>query len=108
MHKKVKPNEVIIDYFSGNYPTKHMINQINYFQNVKRELEARQTKQANTLYRNKLKEDQTKINYVNELHRLHGILSQNDTRLPIGTRERLNARIKHLKELGANIADEIK
>ncbi len=105
--KKVKPNEVIINYFSGTYPNKHMRNQINYFQNVKRELEARQTKAANTLYRNQLREHQNKINYVNELHRLHGVLSQNDTRLPIGTRERLKSRVEHLKKLGATITNEI-
>ena len=53
-----------------------------------------------------LREHQNKMNYVNELHKIHGILSQNSTRLPIGTREGLIERKKHLKELGASIADE--
>lgn len=108
MYHKGKGNEVVIDYFNGKYPSKHLNSQIQYFENVKRELEARRTKVANTLYRNKLKEHQNKINYVNELHRIQGILSQNDTRLPIGTRERLRERAAHLKKLGAQIVNEIK
>ena len=103
-----KGNTIKYDYFNGTYPSKHLNNQITYFDNIKRELEARKTKVANTLYRNKLKEHQTKMNYVNELHRIRGILSQNDTRLPIGTRERLKQREQELKKLGAQIADEIK
>ena len=89
------------------YPSKHLNNQINYLENVRRELEARKTKVASTLFRNKLREHQHKLNYSNELHRIRGILSQNDTRFPIGTRERFNERIKELKRLGASITNEI-
>ena len=73
-----KGNTIKYDYFNGTYPSKHLNNQITYFDNIKRELEARKTKVANTLYRNKLKEHQTKMNYVNELHRIRSILSLND------------------------------
>ena len=107
MYHKAKSNEVVIDFFSGKYPSKRLNNQINYLNNVQRELDARQTKVANTLYRNKLREHQNTLNYTNELHRVRGILSQNDTRLPIGTRERLNQRVDELKKLGAKIADKM-
>jgi hypothetical protein len=107
MYHKAKSNEVVIDCFHGKYPSKRLNNQINYLNNVQRELDARQTKVANTLYRNKLREHQNTLNYTNELHRVRGILSQNDTRLPIGTRERLNQRVDELKKLGAKIADKM-
>ena len=107
MYHNGKSNEVVIDYFNGKYPSKHLNSQINYLNNVKREMEARQTKVASTLYRNKLREHQNKLNYNNELHRVRGILSQNDTRLPIGNRERLSQRVYELKKLGAKIADKI-
>ena len=48
------------------------------------------------------------MNYTNEVNRIRGILSQNDTRFPIGTREKLIQRINELKKLGAEIVDEIK
>ena len=63
MYQRKNKNEVIFDYFSGPYPSKHLNNQINYLENVKREMEARKTKVANTLYRNKLREHQNKLNY---------------------------------------------
>ena len=107
MYHNGKSNEVVIDYFNGKYPSKHLNSQINYLNNVKREMEARQTKVASTLYRNKLREHQNKLNYTNELHRVRGILSQNDTRLPIGTRERLSQRVDELKKIGAKIADKM-
>ena len=107
MYHNGKSNEVVIDYFNGKYPSKHLNSQINYLNNVKREMEARQTKVASTLYRNKLREHQNTLNYTNELHRVRGILSQNDTRLLIGTRARLNQRVDELKKLGAKIADKI-
>ena len=58
---------------------------INYFKNLKDQLEAHRTKQSSIMFRRKLLENQTKQNYANELHRIRGYLSQNDTRLPIGT-----------------------
>ena len=42
---------------------------------------------------------QDKENYVNEIHRIRGVLSQNDNRLPIGTRERLENHIKEIQNL---------
>ncbi len=83
--------------YPHNIIDKYSNAQLRHLENLKRELEVRKAKVANTLYRNKLREHQTKMNYANELHRLHGILSQNDNRLPIGTRERLHERVKHLK-----------
>ena len=42
---------------------------------------------------------QDKENYISEIHRIRGVLSQNDNRLPIGTRDRLNQRIKDIQNL---------
>ena len=108
MYHKAKSNEVVFDYFNGKYPSKHLNNQIHYSKNVKWELEARQTKEANTLYRHKLREHQVKHNYSDEIHQIRGIVSQNDTRLPMGTRERLKSRTEELMELGGDIFDKIK
>ena len=69
-------------------------NQMKYLEQVKRELENRKSRVANLSYRKKLKQMQDKENYLSEIHRIRGVLSQNDSRLPIGTRERLNSRIK--------------
>ena len=92
-------SQVLLDIFNGKYPSTHLNNQIRYFQNVKRELEARQTKVASLAYRNKLREQQEKENYSNELQRIRGQLSKSSNRLPIGTRERLVKRIEELKKL---------
>ena len=92
-----------ISYGLGNFSK-----QMPYFHHLKQVLEARETKAAATLYRRKLLEHQNKVNYVNELHRIKGMLSQNDTRLPIATRERLMNRQRNLHQLGHKIADEIK
>ena len=78
-----------------------------YFKNLKDFLEAQKNKSASVLYRRKLKEHQDKVNYTNEIQRLRGELSKNDTRLPIGTRETLEDRIAKLKELGGQIVDKI-
>jgi len=74
-------------------------NHLKYFENLKKELEAKKTKVANLNYRIKLKQMQDKENYVNEIHRIRGVLSQNDNRLPIGTLERLLNRIEEIKKL---------
>ena len=42
---------------------------------------------------------QDKENYLTEIHRIRGVLSQNDNRLPIGTRDRLSNRIKEIQNL---------
>ena len=74
-------------------------NQLKYLEQVKRELEARKSKVGNLSYRKKLKQMQDEENYLSEIHRIRGVLSQNDNRLPIGTRERLEQRIKDLQNL---------
>ena len=79
-------------------------NHLKYFENLKKELEAKKTKVANLNYRIKLKQMQDRENYLTELHRIRGVLSQNDNRLPIGTRERLKSREEELKNLIQNNA----
>jgi len=79
-------------------------NQLKYLEQVKRELEARTSKVGNISYRKKLRENQNKENYLTELHRIRGVLTQNDHRLPIGTRERLKNREEELKHLIKNAA----
>ena len=74
-------------------------NQMKYLEQIKRELEARKSKVANISYRKKLRENQNRENYLSEIHRIRGVLSQNDNRLPIGTRDRLNQRIKDIENL---------
>ena len=74
-------------------------NQLKYLEQVKRELEARKSKVGNLSYRKKLKQMQDKENYITEIHRIRGVLSQNDNRLPIGTRERLEQRVKEIENL---------
>ena len=64
-------------------------NQLKYLEQVKRELEARTSKVANLSYRKKLRENQNQENYLTELHRIRGVLTENDHRLPTRTRERL-------------------
>ena len=73
--------------------------QLKYLDQVKKELEARQTQVSNISYRKKIKEQQDKENYLTELNRIRGVLSQNSTRLPDGTRDRLKERIKQIKNL---------
>ena len=79
-------------------------NQLKYLEQVKRELEARKSKVANLSYRKKLRENQNKENYLTELHRIRGVLSQNENRFPIGTRERLTQRSEELKKIIHNNA----
>ena len=77
-------------------------NQLKYLEQVRKELEARKSKVASISYRKKLRQMQDKENYLTELHRIRGTLSQNDNRLPIGTRDRLNQRIKEIENLKNN------
>ena len=74
-------------------------NQIKYLEQLKQELENRKRKVANISYRKKLRQMQDKESYISEIHRIRGVLSQNDNRLPIGTRDRLNQRIKDIQNL---------
>ena len=90
---------VLFDIFNKQYPSPYLNKQIQYFENVKRELKAKQTKVANLSYRKKLLEQQNKENYINELNRLRGDLSKKSNRLPIGTRDILEKRIEEIKNL---------
>ena len=79
-------------------------NQMKYLEQVKRELENRKSRVANISYRKKLRENQNKENYLTELHRIRGVLSQNENRFPIGTKERLKSREEELKKIIHNNA----
>ena len=78
-------------------------NQMKYLEQLKKELELRKSKVANISYRKKLRENQNKENYLTELHRIRGALSQADNRFPI-TKERLIQRTQELKKLIHNNA----
>ena len=78
-------------------------NQMKYLEQLKQELEIRKSKVANISYRKKLRENQNKENYLTELHRIRGALSQTDNRFPI-TKERLIQRTQELKKLIHNNA----
>jgi hypothetical protein len=108
LRKRGDINSAINHVFSGKYPHRYTNNSLNYFENLQKELDARKSKSARMLYRRELKHHQDKLNYTNEIQRLRGELSKNDTRLPIGTRKTLEDRIAKLKELGGQIVDEIK
>ena len=73
--------------------------QLKYLEVVRKELEARKTQVSNISYRKKIKDQQAKENYLSEVHRIRGVLASADTRLPIGTRQRLENRIKEIKNL---------
>ena len=79
-------------------------NQLKYLEEVNRELELRKSRVGNISYRKKLRENQNKENYLTEFHRIRGVLSQNENRFPIGTRERLKSREEELKQLIHNNA----
>ena len=78
-----------------------------YFKNLKDFLEAQKSKSSSVLYRKNLLEHRNKVNYTNEIQRIRGVLSINDTRLPTGTINVLKDRITKLKELGGQIVDKI-
>ena len=81
--------------------------QLKYLELVRNDLEARKPLVSNISYRKRLKEQQDKEDYLSEVHRIRGVLSASDTRLPDGTRDRLENRIKQIKNLkyGASNAD---
>ena len=103
LHKKIKYLILLYNMLKN----KQMLmygNQMKYLAQLKRELQARKSKVANISYRKKLRENQNRENYLTELHRIRGVLSQNENRLPIGTRERLTQRSEELKKLIKNNA----
>ena len=73
--------------------------QLKYLEQIRKDLELRKSKVGNINYRKKIKDQQDKENQLSEIHRIRGVLSASDTRLPIGTRERLENRIKQIKNL---------
>ena len=75
-----------------------------YFKNLKDFIEGQKNKSASVLYRKNLLEHRNKLNYTNEILRIRGELSSNDTRLPI---KDMKARIEHLRKLGGQIVDKI-
>ena len=78
-------------------------NQLKYLEQVRKELELRKSRVANISYRKKLRQMQDKENYLTELHRIRGVLSQADNRFPI-TKERLTQRTEELKKIIHNNA----
>ena len=102
MMKNQKSNQFYMDIFNGKYPSAYLSKQINYFQNVKKELEAKKAKVASIDYRKKLLEQQERDNYSSEVDRLRGDLSKITNRFPMGTRERLEKRIEQISNLKYN------
>ena len=70
----------------------------HYWKRVKDQLEAYNTKVSSIAFRKKMLDDQTRINYSNELANIRGILGSK--RLPFITVERLKNRHAELKRLG--------
>ena len=85
--------------FINRHLSMYRDSQLKYLEQVKKELEARQTLVSSISYRKKIKAQQDKENYLTEVNRIRGVLSQNSTRLPDGTRDRLRERIKQIKNL---------
>ena len=77
--------------------------QTHHLENIKKELELKKARAQSIAMRNKMLDYKDKVNYQNELDRIRGYLSRNDTRFPIGTIERLKNREEELKKLGAHI-----
>ena len=85
--------------FINRHLSMYRDSQLKYLELVRKDLEARKTLVSNISYRKRLQEQQDKENYLTELNRIRGVLSQNSTRLPDGTRARLKERIKQIKNL---------
>ena len=88
---------------ANNDYNKYKNMQLHLLENLKKELELKQVKPRSIEMRNKLLQYRDKVNYQNELDRLKGIISSNDTRFP-STIERLKERRAHLKELIKDIS----
>ena len=84
---------------ANNHYNKYKGMQLNLLENLKKELELKQVKPRSIEMRNKLLQYRDKVNYQNEVDRLKGVISSNDTRFPIGTIERLKKREQHLQKL---------
>ena len=85
--------------FINRHLSMYRDSQLKYLELVRKDLEARKTQVSNISYRKKIKEQQDKENYLTEVNRIRGVLSQNSNRLPDGTRDRLNQRIKQIQDM---------
>ena len=74
----------------------------HYWERVKDQLDAYNTKVASIADRKKLLDDQTRINYSNEMSNIRGVLGSK--RLPFQTVARLKNRHEELKRLGGKEA----
>ena len=111
MYKGKRPNQVdingrITNLFTNGLTNKYTNNHLKYLDNLKKELEGRQTRQSMILFRKKLKESEDRVNRTGELNYIRGELSKYDNRFPILTLENLYNRAKKLKDLGAQITDK--
>ena len=77
----------------------------HYWKRVKDQLEAYNTKVASMAFRKKMLDDQTRMNYSNEMSNIRGILGSK--RLPFITVARLKNRHDELKRLGGKEAFSI-
>ena len=77
---------------------------MNYFKQMKDNIEARQTQGALIKYRNDLAESNRTESYRKELDRIRKILENSRSPDGIQTTEQLKARKKHLEEMIKNIS----
>ena len=95
--KKKKPQQqTVSEYFSSPQNRFSEIEKhLKYYNRVKRILDAHQTKQALTSWRDNLKQSQDRLNKQLEIERLIGEQSRGPNPM---TRERLQKRVKKLEE----------
>ena len=74
----------------------------HYWKRVKDQLEAYSTKVSSIALRKKILDDQTRINYSNEMSNIRGVLGSK--RLPFQTVSRLKTRHDEVKRLGGKEA----
>ena len=74
----------------------------HYWKRVEDQLEAYNTKVSSIAFTKKMLDDQTRINYSNEMSNIRGILGSK--RLPFQTVSRLKNRHEELKQLGGKEA----
>ena len=79
--------------------------QTKQLEGIKKQIEARNTRANSILVRKQLMAHQNKLNYNSELDRIRGYLSENSSRFPMGTKQRLDLRAAELKRLGAQVID---
>jgi hypothetical protein len=80
-------------------------NRLNHYKNLKKILDAHETKTSSIALRKNWIDKQKQNNYSNEYDRIRGLLSQ--TVLKGQSRDHLEKRKKNLQELGAIAIDKI-